>query len=58
MPEIFAATPERLGLDTIGAFARRVEALGDDGLFVSDAVHDAPPQLNTPPSTWRITPVV
>ncbi len=40
MFEIFAATPENLGLDSIGDFARRVEAMGYDGLFVSDAVHD------------------
>ncbi len=40
MFEIFAATPENLGLDSIGDFAGRVEAMGYDGLFVSDAVHD------------------
>lgn len=40
MLEIFAATPEHVGLDTIGALARRVEALGYDGLFVPDAIHD------------------
>lgn len=40
MFEIFAATPENLGLDAISDFARRVEAMGYDGLFVSDAVHD------------------
>ena len=40
MFEIFAATPENLGLDSIGGLARRVEAMGYDGLFVSDAVHD------------------
>lgn len=38
--EIFAATPETQGLDTIGAFARRVEAMGYDGIFVPDAIHD------------------
>lgn len=38
--EIFAPTPENLGLDAIGAYAQRVEALGYDGLFVPDAVHD------------------
>ncbi len=38
--EIFAVTPENLGLDLIGDFARRVEAMGYDGLFVPDAVHD------------------
>lgn len=40
MLEIFASTPENLGLGDIGAFAQRVEAMGYDGLFVSDAVHD------------------
>ena len=40
MLEIFAPTPENLGLDAIGAYAQRVEALGYDGLFVPDAVHD------------------
>lgn len=40
MLEIFASTPENLGLGEIGDFARRVEAMGYDGLFVSDAVHD------------------
>ncbi len=40
MLEIFASTPENMGLGDIGDFARRVEAMGYDGLFVSDAVHD------------------
>lgn len=40
MLQIFASTPENLGLADIGAFARRVEAMGYDGLFVSDAIHD------------------
>lgn len=40
MREIFASTPENMGLEGIGPFARRVEAMGYDGLFVSDAVHD------------------
>ena len=40
MLEIFAVTPENLGLEAIGAFAQRVEAMGYDGLFVPDAVHD------------------
>ena len=40
MFDVFAATPENLGLDAISDFARRVEAMGYDGLFVSDAVHD------------------
>ena len=40
MLEIFASTPENMGLGEVGDFARRVEAMGYDGLFVSDAVHD------------------
>lgn len=32
MLEIFASTPENLGLGEIGDFARRVEAMGYDGL--------------------------
>ncbi|MBK7812845.1 MAG: TIGR03617 family F420-dependent LLM class oxidoreductase [Rhodocyclaceae bacterium] len=40
MMEIFAVTPETLGLDAMGTFAQRVEAMGYDGLFVPDAVHD------------------
>lgn len=40
MFEIFASTPENLNLAEMGAFARRVEAMGYDGLFVSDAIHD------------------
>lgn len=40
MFEIFASTPEHLGLADIGPFAQRVEAIGYDGLFVSDAIHD------------------
>lgn len=40
MLEIFASIPENLGLGDIGDFARRVEAMGYDGLFVSDAIHD------------------
>lgn len=40
MFEVFATTPENLGLDAIAAHARRVEALGFDGLLVPDAVHD------------------
>ncbi|SMB27919.1 conserved protein of unknown function [Sterolibacterium denitrificans] len=40
MLEIFAPTPENLGLESIGAYAQRVEAMGFDGLFVPDAVHD------------------
>ena len=38
--EIFAVTPENLGLDGIGALAKRVESMGYDGLFVADAIHD------------------
>lgn len=37
---IFALTPETMGLGSIAAFARRVEAIGFDGLYVSDAQHD------------------
>ncbi len=37
---IFALTPETMGLRSMAAFARRVEAIGFDGLFVSDAQHD------------------
>lgn len=40
MFEIFAPTPEDLGPSEIGAYAKRVEAMGYDGLFVPDAVHD------------------
>ena len=40
MFEIFASTPENLNLAEIGPFAQRVEAMGYDGLFVSDAIHD------------------
>lgn len=40
MLEIFAPTPENLGLDAMAAHARRVEAMGFEGLFVPDAVHD------------------
>lgn len=40
MFEIFASTPENLNLADMGAFARRVEAMGYDGLFMSDAIHD------------------
>ncbi len=40
MFEVFATTPETLGLGEIAEHARRVEALGFDGLFVPDAVHD------------------
>ena len=40
MLEIFASTPENMNLADIGPFAQRVEAMGYDGLFVSDAIHD------------------
>jgi probable F420-dependent oxidoreductase len=40
MFDVFANTPETLGPDAIGAFARRVEALGYQGLNVPDAAHD------------------
>ena len=40
MFEIFASTPEHLNLADIGSFAQRVETIGYDGLFVSDAIHD------------------
>ncbi len=40
MLEVFASTPETFGLADIGEHARRVEALGYDGLYVPDAVHD------------------
>lgn len=40
MLEVFANTPENMGLEAIGAFAKRVEALGYQGLNVPDAVHD------------------
>ena len=40
MFEVFATTPENMGLEAVAAHARHVEALGFDGLFVPDAVHD------------------
>jgi probable F420-dependent oxidoreductase len=40
MFEVFATTPETMGLEDIAAHAQRVEALGCDGLLVPDAVHD------------------
>lgn len=39
--EIFASISERLAPADVGAFAKRVEAVGYDGLSVPDAVHDA-----------------
>ncbi|MBT3409749.1 MAG: TIGR03617 family F420-dependent LLM class oxidoreductase [Halieaceae bacterium] len=40
MFQVFAATPEDMGPDTIGAHAARAEAMGFDGLQVPDALHD------------------
>ncbi|MEE4660588.1 MAG: TIGR03617 family F420-dependent LLM class oxidoreductase, partial [Halieaceae bacterium] len=40
MFEVFAATPEDMGPEDIGAHAARAEAMGFDGLQVPDAVHD------------------
>lgn len=40
MIEIFAFTPETMGLNGIGAHAKRVEAMGFDGLYVPDVTHD------------------
>lgn len=40
MLQVFANSPEHLSLEDAGAFARRVESLGYDGLNVPDAVHD------------------
>jgi len=40
MFQVFAATPENMGPDEIGAHAARAEAMGFDGLQVPDAVHD------------------
>lgn len=40
MFEVYANAPERMGPDAIGAFAKRVEALGYRGLNVPDAIHD------------------
>jgi len=38
--EVFATMSERMRLAEVAEHARRVEALGYDGLFVPDAVHD------------------
>ncbi|HEY9036882.1 MAG TPA: TIGR03617 family F420-dependent LLM class oxidoreductase [Pseudomonadales bacterium] len=38
--EVWASTPERMSPAEIGAFARRVEAMGFTGLQVPDAIHD------------------
>ena len=40
MFQVFAATPETMGPESIGAHAARAEAMGYDGLQVPDAVHD------------------
>ena len=40
MFEVFAATPEDMGPDAIGAHAARAQAMGFDGLQVPDAIHD------------------
>lgn len=40
MLEVYAASPETMDPQAVGAFARRVEALGFQGLNVPDAVHD------------------
>ncbi|MBW2317067.1 MAG: LLM class flavin-dependent oxidoreductase, partial [Deltaproteobacteria bacterium] len=37
---IWATTDQRLPLSGVAAHARRVEALGYDGLLVPEAVHD------------------
>ncbi len=37
---VYAPMDQRMGLDTVEPYARRVEALGYDGLCVPDAVHD------------------
>ncbi len=39
--EVFAGTDPRLPLRDVGAYARRVEAMGFDGLHVAETVHDA-----------------
>lgn len=40
MFEVFAATPQDMGPESIGEHAARAEAMGYDGLQVPDAVHD------------------
>lgn len=40
MIQIYASTPEDLGLQDIAAYAQRAERMGFDGLSVPDAVHD------------------
>src|SRR5262245_45279182 len=38
--QVYASMDQRIGLGEVEAHARRVEALGYDGLCVPDAVHD------------------
>jgi probable F420-dependent oxidoreductase len=38
--KIYAFSPERTELGEIGAYARRAEAIGFDGVYVADAIHD------------------
>jgi probable F420-dependent oxidoreductase len=38
--QIYAGMDQRMPLEQVGAYARRVEAIGFDGLNVPDAVHD------------------
>ncbi len=40
MFEVYATTPEDMGIGQIAAHAQRAEAMGFDGLNVPDAVHD------------------
>jgi probable F420-dependent oxidoreductase len=40
MFQVFAATPQDMGPEAIGAHAARAEAMGFDGLQVPDAIHD------------------
>ena len=38
--QVWASMSERMGLAEVGDHARRVEAMGYDGLNVPEAVHD------------------
>ena len=38
--QVFATMSERMGLADAAEYARRVEAIGYDGLLVPEAVHD------------------
>ncbi len=40
MFQVFATCPETMGAAAVGPHARRVEAMGYDGLLVPDALHD------------------